>query len=134
MAEGSKGTTNENRIAPPRVRTQNSQLQSRLLRSASLVSRGLRYPNSCDHGDRTHAPALAQLLEFALLLISIVLEIGESVMWRRFCGQVSGMDFVPEGPVDSSLAVYCLECVQKRNRPVGNGAIGSDGTFCDLER
>jgi|HubBroStandDraft_2_1064218.scaffolds.fasta_scaffold119561_2 hypothetical protein len=35
-------------------------------------------------------------------------------------------DFVPEGLNDSSQAIYCLVSVRKRNRPVGNGMIGSD--------
>jgi hypothetical protein len=45
-----------------------------------------------------------------------------------------GRFVVPKGRDDSSLAVYCLECVQEKNRPVGNGVIGSEGTFCDLAR
>jgi len=68
VAEGSKGTTNEDRIEPSRARTQVSQLRPRLLRSAPFVSCRLRYPNSTDRGDRTHAPALERLPEFAFLL------------------------------------------------------------------
>ena len=30
-----------------------------------------------------------------------------AVMWSRFCGQVLGKRFVPKGPSDRSLAVYC---------------------------
>jgi hypothetical protein len=32
--------------------------------------------------------------------------------------------FVPEGPDDGSQAIYCLEQVQSRIRPVGYGMIG----------
>jgi len=37
--------------------------------------------------------------------------------------------FVPEGPNDSSLAVYCQECVRIAIRPVGYGVIRAEGTF-----
>ena len=40
-----------------------------------------------------------------------------------------GQDFVPKGPSDSSLAVYCQECVLKKIRPVGNGMSWSTGAF-----
>ena len=49
----------------------------------------------------------------------------DAMTWSRFCGQISRTAFVPEGRNDGSLAVYCLECVQERNRPVGYGVIGS---------
>jgi hypothetical protein len=42
-------------------------------------------------------------------------------MWSRFCGQVSVEVFVPKGLDEGSLAVYCLECVLKKIRPVGYG-------------
>ena len=44
------------------------------------------------------------------------------------------MFFVPKGQSKSSLAVYCLEWVRERNRPVGHGVIGVDGIFYQLER
>src|SRR5215469_2268895 len=55
------------------------------------------------------------------------------VGWRRFCGQVSGEVFVPKGRNDSSLAVYCLGCGKKPNRPVRERYDWVGGTFCDLE-
>jgi hypothetical protein len=56
------------------------------------------------------------------------------MMWLRKCGQVPGRAFVPEGRDDSSLAVYCLECVQVMSRPVGYGVNGVTGAFCHRER
>jgi hypothetical protein len=35
--------------------------------------------------------------------------------------QTGAWGFVPEGLGEGSLAVYCLECVYKRTRPVGYG-------------
>jgi len=55
------------------------------------------------------------------------------VGWRRFCGQVSGEVFVPKGRNDSSLAVYCLGCGKKPNRPVRERYDWVGGTFCYLE-
>ena len=45
-------------------------------------------------------------------------------MWRRFCGQVSGKVFVPKGPDEGSLAVYCQEMQKNRTVPLGNSMIG----------
>jgi hypothetical protein len=53
----------------------------------------------------------------------------ESKLWT---GLTKG--FVPEGRRDGSLAIYCQGFVQERNRPVGYGVIGSEGTVCHLER
>jgi hypothetical protein len=53
-------------------------------------------------------------------------------MWSRFCGHLSNSIFVPKGRRDSSLAVYCLEYVQERNRPVGNGLIGRKERYAIL--
>jgi hypothetical protein len=41
--------------------------------------------------------------------------------------------YVSEGQIDSSLAVYARVLVN-RTRPVGNGMIGWEGTFLNLER
>ena len=57
-----------------------------------------------------------------------------SMMWSRKCVQELEWSVVPEGPNDSSLAVYCQEWVQERNRPVGYGVTGSEGTLYHLER
>jgi hypothetical protein len=54
---------------------------------------------------------------------------------------LSGVDFVDrcrevvvhQGPSDSSLAVYCQGYRRKKIRPVGNGVIGSEGTFLKLD-
>src|SRR5262249_41912293 len=54
-------------------------------------------------------------------------------MWSRNCGLVSGKLFVPKGPSDSSLAVYCQEMHENGTRPVGNGMVGSEGTYLNLE-
>ena len=56
------------------------------------------------------------------------------VTWCRFCGQLAGSAFVPEGRSDSSLAVYCQEYVEERTRPVGYGMIGAEGTLYHLDR
>jgi hypothetical protein len=37
--------------------------------------------------------------------------------------------FVPEGLDDRSQAIYCLECVEKESRPVGDGVILTFGLF-----
>jgi hypothetical protein len=57
-------------------------------------------------------------------------------MWTGIEGLLSRRDlrvFVPEGlmivarhPAAASRPRDCLGCVQKRNRPVGHGMIGSD--------
>ena len=47
----------------------------------------------------------------------------ETVMWSRFCGQVSRVAFVPKGLNDGSLAVYCLGYRKNRTVPLGNGMI-----------
>jgi len=39
---------------------------------------------------------------------------------------------VPEGRNDRSQAIYCLECVTQRTRPVGNGMIRSTGRFLTM--
>jgi hypothetical protein len=53
--------------------------------------------------------------------------------WLRTIGFVRKdlSDFVPEGLTDRSQAIYCLVSVQKGNRPVGRGMIGSKGRFFD---
>jgi hypothetical protein len=48
----------------------------------------------------------------------------ESILWTGLKSV-----FVPKGPSDGSLAVYCQECVLKKNRPVGNGMSRSTGAF-----
>ena len=61
------------------------------------------------------------------------------LMWSRLWRRVPGV-FVPKGPSDGSdstelaevLAVYCQEMREKKTRPVGNGMIGSEGTFLHL--
>ena len=53
----------------------------------------------------------------------------KSIVWTGL-----NKTFVPEGRNDSSLAVYCQEYVQERNRPAGNGVIGAEGTFSDRGR
>src|SRR5215469_5029879 len=50
-------------------------------------------------------------------------------MWSRFCGLVSRVAFVPKGPGEGSLAIYCQECVLKKIRPVGYGMSRSAGGF-----
>jgi len=54
-------------------------------------------------------------------------------MWGRFRGQVSGKRFVPKGPSDGSLAVYCQGLQETETRPVGSGMVGSEGTLLNLE-
>jgi hypothetical protein len=51
----------------------------------------------------------------------------ESISWT-----VAEKLFVPKGPSDDSLAVYCQELKETETRPVGNGMIGSEGMFLHL--
>jgi hypothetical protein len=41
----------------------------------------------------------------------------------RICVNIRKLIFVPEGPNDRSQAIYCLEQVQSKIRPVGHGLI-----------
>jgi len=52
----------------------------------------------------------------------------ESISWTGV-----GRLLSRQGPSDSSLAVYCQGYRRKKIRPVGNGVIGSEGTFLKLD-
>ena len=48
-------------------------------------------------------------------------------MWSRKCGQQLLTVCCPEGTNEGSQAIYCLEHVQSRIRPVGHGVIPTPG-------
>src|SRR5260370_38471591 len=61
------------------------------------------------------------------------------MMWSRFRGQrlmdlvpEGIVDLCPEGTADRSQAIYCLEPVQSKIRPVGHGLILTHGGFVGL--
>jgi hypothetical protein len=77
-----------------------------MLHEAALETRRL-HSDLIDPGPPMPTNRFAQV-DIYLIAFSDVLDSKLLCVWSRFFGRVPGKRFVPKGPSDRSLAVYCL--------------------------